>query len=394
MSEANTSVGLRPETLAAQALHGRDAATGAIVPPIQLATTYARDAAYQLIGPGYARDENPTHAHAERVVAALEGGAAALAFSSGMAAATTAIRAICGPGDHVVAPRVGYYNLRTWLGRFAARWGVGLDLVDPTDLDAVRAAVRPGATRLVWIETPANPTWEVTDIAAVAEVAHRAGARLAVDSTCATPVHTQPLALGADLVMHSATKYLGGHSDVLAGMLVGKHEDEAWARIRELRHDEGACLGPMEAYLLLRGLRTLFVRVERSSRTAQVLAERLAFLPGVTIRYPGLTSHPQHALAARQMQRGFGGMLSIQVGGGAETALHVVRRLSLWVPATSLGGVESLVEHRHTVEGPDTPTPPDLLRLSVGLEHEDDLFEDLRHALEYRAGPIRDGAAP
>jgi cystathionine gamma-synthase len=382
---------LRPETLAAQALHARDAATGAIVPPIQLATTYARDAAYRLIGPGYTRDENPTHAHAERVVAALEGGATALSFSSGMAAATTAIRAICGPGDHLVAPRVGYYNLRTWLGRFAARWGVGLDLVDVTDPDAVRAAVRPGVTRLVWVETPANPTWEVTDIAAVAEIAHRAGALVAVDSTCATPVHTQPLALGADLVMHSATKYLGGHSDVLAGMLVGKREDEVWARIRELRHDEGACLGPMESYLLLRGLRTLFVRVERSSRTAQMLAERLAFLPGVTIRYPGLTSHPQHAIAARQMQRGFGGMLSIQVGGGAATALHVVRRLSLWVPATSLGGVESLVEHRHTVEGPETPTPPDLLRLSVGLEHEDDLFEDLRHALEYRAEP---GEAP
>jgi cystathionine gamma-synthase len=380
---------LHPETLAAQALHAIDAPTGAIVPPIQLSTTYARDAAYQLPGPGYTRDENPTPGHAERVVAALEGGAAALAFASGMAAATAAIRASCRPGDHVIAPRVGYYNLRGWLERFAARWGVGLDLVDTTDLAAVRAALRPGATRLVWLETPANPTWDVTDIAAAAELAHAAGARLAVDSTCATPVHTRPLALGADLVMHSATKYLGGHSDVLAGVLVTRAEDEHWAALRELRHDEGACLGPLEAYLLLRGLRTLFVRVERASRTAHRLAERLAALPGVAVRYPGLPAHPQHAVAARQMQRGFGGMLSIQVGGGsaAADALAVVRRLRVWVPATSLGGVESLVEHRFTVEGPGTPTPPDLLRLSVGLEHEDDLFEDLREALAHRAPP-------
>jgi cystathionine gamma-synthase len=386
--------GYRRETLAAQALHAIDAATGAIVPPIHLATTYARDAAYELIGPSYARDENPTHVHAERVVAMLERGAAALSFASGMAAATAAIRAICRPGDRVVAPRVGYYNLRGWLERFSARWGVGLDLVDTTDPGAVRAAVRPGATRLVWIETPANPTWDVTDLAGVAEIAHRAGALLAVDSTCATPVHTQPIALGADLVMHAATKYLGGHSDVLAGMLVTRAEDEAWAQIRQLRHDEGACLGPLDAYLLLRGLRTLFVRVERSSQTAQALAERLAFLPRVTVLYPGLTSHPHHAVAARQMRRGFGGMLSIRVGGDAAAALRVVRRLRLWVPATSLGGVESLIEHRHTVEGAGTPTPPDLLRLSVGLEHPDDLFEDLRQALEHRTATIQAPKAP
>jgi len=381
---------LHPETLAAQALHAVDPTTGAIVPPIQLATTYARDAeSYQLIGPGYGRDENPTHLHAERLVAALEGGAVALSFSSGMAAATAAIRAICRPGDHIIAPRVGYYNLRGWLERFTARWRVALDLVDTTDPAAIRAVMRPGSTRLIWIETPANPTWAITDITACAEIAHRVGALLAVDSTCATPVHTRPLTLGADLVMHSATKYLSGHSDVLAGMLVGKAEDEVWAAIHELRHDEGACLGPLESYLLLRGLRTLFVRVERASQTAQRLAERLAFLPHVEVLYPGLTSHPQHALAARQMKRGFGGMLSIRVGGGAESALHVIRRLRLWVPATSLGGVESLIEHRYTVEGLNTPTPPDLLRLSVGLEHEDDLFEDLRHALEYRTRPIQ-----
>jgi len=366
---------VRPETLAAQALHALDAATGAVVPPIHLATTYARDADYRLVGPGYTRDENPTPGHAERVVAALEGGPEALAFASGMAAATTTFRALCKPGDHVIAPRVAYYALRNWLARWGARWGVAVDTVDTTDLAAVRAAVRP-TTRLVWVETPANPTWDVTDIAAVADLAHAAGALLAVDSTCATPVHTRPLALGADLVMHAGTKYLAGHSDVLAGMLVTARDDDAWARLRELRHDEGACLAPFDAYLLLRGLRTLYVRVERASRTAHALADRLAAL-GVTVRYPGLPAHPQHALAARQMQRGFGGMLSIQV----PDPLAVIARLRVWVPATSLGGVESLVEHRYTVEGPDTPTPPDLLRLSVGLEHEDDLFDDLRQAL-------------
>jgi cystathionine gamma-synthase len=296
-----------------------------------------------------------------------------------MAAATAAIRAVCRPGDHVVSPRIGYYALRAWLDRFCARWGVSHEAVDTTDLAAVRRAVRPG-TRIVWIEASSNPTWEVPDIAAVAEIAHAAGALLAVDSTCATPVHTQPLALGADLVMHAATKYLAGHSDVLAGALVTPRLDATWAQIAELRHDEGPCLGPFEAYLLVRGMRTLFARVERSSRTAQFLAEQLA-ARGVTVRYPGLPSHPQHAVAARQMQRGFGSMLSIQVGGGAERALAVVKRLRVWVPATSLGGVESLVEHRYTVEGPITPTPPDLLRLSVGLEHESDLLDDLVAAL-------------
>lgn len=373
--------GPRPETLAAQALHAIDDATGAVVPPLQVATTFARDAAYQLRGPMYARDDNPTPGHAERLLAALEGGAAALVFSSGMAAATAAIRAVLRPGDHVVGPAVGYFNLRGWLERFCARWGVALDLVDTSAPDALRRALRPGTTRLVWIESPANPTWEVTDLAAASELAHAAGALLAVDSTAATPVHVRPIAHGADLVMHSATKFLSGHSDVLAGALVTARLDDAWAQIAQLRHDEGPCLGAFDAFLLLRGMRTLFARVERSSATARALAERLAALPGVTVRYPGRADHPHHALAARQMERGFGSMLSLQVGGGAERALAVVGRLRVWVPATSLGGVESLVEHRYSVEGPDTPTPPDLLRLSVGLEHEDDLFEDLRDAI-------------
>ncbi len=369
-----------PETICAKALHAVDPATGALVPPIQMATTYARDASYQLVGPGYTRDENPTPVHAERVIAALEGGVDALAFASGMAAATAVVRAICKPGDRVIAPKAGYYNLRGWLERFCARWPIQLELVDMTDLSVVRAAARPG-TRLVWAESPANPTWEVTDLSGVATIAHGVGAVFAVDSTAATPIHVRPLEHGADLVMHSATKFLGGHSDVLAGMLVTARADAGWSDLRQLRHDEGACLGPMEAYLLLRGMRTLHVRVERSSATAATLAARLEELPDLRVLYPGLASHPQHAVAARQMTAGFGSMLSIRTGGGAERALAVVKRLRVWVPATSLGGTESLVEHRYTVEGENTPTPPDLLRLSVGLEHVDDLFDDLRDAL-------------
>jgi cystathionine gamma-synthase len=367
---------MRPETIVAKALDAIDETTGAIVPPIHLATTYARDADYRLIdGRGYARDDNPTPVAVERVVAALEGAVEARVFSSGMAAASAVIRGVVGPGDRVVAPRVAYYHLRGWLERFCARWGIVVEFVDTTDPDRLADAVRPG-TRLVWLETPANPTWETTDLAAAAAIAHRAGALVAVDSTAATPVHTRPIALGADFVVHSATKYLAGHSDVLAGIVACARADETWREIAQVRHDEGACIGPLEAYLLLRGLRTLFVRVERQSATALSLATRLA-ARGVTVCYPGLPEHPQHAIAARQMSRGFGGMLSIRV----PQPLAMIRKLRVWVPATSLGGVESLVEHRYTVEGPAGPTPPDLLRLSVGLEHQDDLFDDLAQAL-------------
>lgn len=369
---------LHPETLAAQALHAIDSATGAIVPPIQMSTTYARDADYALIeGRDYARDKNPTPVPAEQLLAVLEGGAEARTFASGMAAATTAIRSLTKPGDHVIAPKVCYFALRDWLTRFGAQWGVAITFVDTTSLDELRAAVRP-TTRLVWVETPANPTWDVTDIAGAAEIAHAAGALLAVDSTCATPVHTQPLALGADLVMHSATKYLAGHSDVLAGALVTRKLDEAWAAIGRTRREEGAVLGPVEAWLLLRGMRTLYARVERQSRTAAWLAAQLVQFPHVTVLYPGLPSHSQHAVAARQMTGGFGGMLSVRIPGDP---LRAIARMQLWVPATSLGGVESLVEHRATVEGPASPTPKDLLRLSVGLEHQDDLLEDLVEAI-------------
>ena len=234
-----------------------------------------------------------------------------------------------------------------------------VDLVDPSDLDALAAAIRPGATKIVWLETPANPTWAISDIAAAAGLAHQAGARLVVDGTAATPVLSRPLALGADLVMHSATKYLNGHGDVVAGALVTARADDFWARISALRHDAGAILGPFEAWLLLRGLRTLYLRVERASASAQFLAERLQREAHVAeVLYPGLADHPGHAIAARQMQGGFGGMLSLRVKGGEAAAIATAAHVKVWQRATSLGGVESLIEHRASIEGPARRCPP------------------------------------
>jgi cystathionine gamma-synthase len=374
---------LRPETLAAQTLAGVDAATGAIIPPIHVSTTYERDAdlGYSR-GACYSRPDNPTYAVAANALTALEGGAASLLFASGMAAATAVFQAL-DPGDHVLAPRVMYWSLRSWLTGAATRWGLEVELVDATDPAAVRAALRPAKTKLLWLETPANPLWTVSDIAALAELAHRAGARVVVDSTVATPALTRPLALGADLVMHSATKYLNGHSDVVAGALTCAREDAFWARIKLAQAQNGGVLGPFEAYLLQRGIRTLFARVRWQSDSALALAQRLSTHPGVAqALYPGLPDFPGHAIARRQMQGGFGGMLSIRVRGGREAAVAVAAKVRLWKRATSLGGVESLIEHRASIEGPGSPVPDDLLRLSAGLEASEDLFEDLRQALE------------
>jgi len=317
----------------------------------------------------------------EAVLAALENGAAALVFASCMAAATSVFQALA-PGDHVVAPKVMYWSLRNWIAGFANTWGVGVDFADMSDLDAVRRAIRPGRTKLVWTETPGNPMWNITDIAAVAEIAHAAGARLAVDSTVATPVLTQPIEHGADLVMHSATKYLNGHSDIVAGALVTRADDEFWARIKNNRIQIGAVLGSFESWLLLRGMRTLFPRVKTACAGAQKIAEALAANGHVrTVLYPGLSDFPGHEIAARQMRGGFGGMLSIRVRGGDAAAIRTAANIALWKRATSLGGTESLVEHRASIEGPGTPCPPDLLRLSVGLESTDDLIGDLEQAI-------------
>jgi len=296
--------------------------------------------------------------------------------------AATAVFLALRPGDHVLVPQVIYWAFRSWLVGWATEWGLRVEAVDMTDPARVEASVRRGETRLIWLETPANPTLVVSDIEAMAQIAHRAGALLAVDSTFATPVHTQPILLGADLVMHSATKYLNGHSDVIAGSVTTREEDDFWGRIRTVRSQAGTVLGPFEAWLLLRGMRTLFVRVAAQSRAAMRIAEHFERHSKVeAVLYPGLPSFPGHRVAARQMHGGFGGMLSIRVAGGAPGALSAIGKLRVWKRATSLGGVESLVEHRASVEGPQSPTPPDLVRLSVGLEDVDDLVRDLEQAI-------------
>jgi cystathionine gamma-synthase len=370
-------------SLAAQAMGRIDPLTRAVVPPIHVTTTYVRDPdnAYSS-GYAYGRPDNATVRDAEAVIAALEGaGAGALLFSSGMAAATAVFQAL-EPGDHVVAPKVMYWALRHWLTTHAARWGLDVELVAMDDLGALKSVMRPGRTKLVWAETPANPLWTITDIAAAADIAHAAGARLAVDSTAASPIHTRPLALGADIVMHSASKILNGHSDVIAGALAGAAADAFWQRIAQIRATQGGILGPLEAYLLLRGLRTLHVRAAAQAASAAELARRFAAHPHVAgVLYPGLPEHPGHTIAARQMEGGFGFMLSIRVAGGEAAAIGTAAEVGLWKRATSLGGVESLIEHRASVEGPNTPCPPDLLRLSVGLEDAGDLFDDLDSAL-------------
>lgn len=373
---------LHPETIAAQAGGTVDEATGAVVPPIHLSTTFERDPDNQYRrGMSYARPDNPTSRQAESVIAALEGADHACVFASGMAAATTLFLALERPA-HVVAPRVMYWALRRWLAHDAHAFGIDTTFVDTTDVDAVAAALKFGNTRLVWLETPANPLWSISDIAAIAKLAHAAGARLACDSTVATPVLTQPLALGADVVVHSATKYLNGHSDVLAGALAFARRDSLAERVAAERASFGAVLAPFSAALLLRGMRTLHLRVRHQVATAAIIADRLAGHPAVlNVLYPGRPEFPGHDIARRQMQGGFGAMLSIRLAGGEAAAIRAAARVEVWKRATSLGGVESLIEHRASVEGPGSICPPDLLRLSAGLEHPDDLIADLERAL-------------
>jgi cystathionine gamma-synthase len=360
-----------------------DENTRAVAPPLHLSSTFVRDEDNQYrSGRNYARADNPAFDQPEALLAALEKGEEALLFASGMAAATAVFQALQ-PGDHVVAPKVMYWSLRNWIADFSNRWGIAVDFADMSDADAVRRAARAGSTRLVWTETPGNPMWNITDIAAVAEVAHVAGAKLAVDSTVATPVLTRPIELGADIVMHSATKYLNGHSDIVAGALVTRARDQFWERIKQNRVQLGGILGSFESWLLLRGMRTLFPRVRTACANAQIVAEALAAHPHVrAVLYPGLPDFPGHDVAARQMQGGFGGMLSVRVNGGEAAAIATAANVRIWKRATSLGGVESLIEHRASVEGPDTPCPPDLLRLSAGIEDSRDLIADLSQALD------------
>jgi cystathionine gamma-synthase len=358
-----------------------------IVPPIHLASTFERaaDGSYPG-GRAYSRDASPAYDDAEEVLRQLEGGAQALLFGSGMAAATAVLQAL-EPGARVLAPRSMYWGLRKWMQDRAEYGHLALSFYDNADLAHLERQLEAAPTRILWVETPANPTWEVTDIRAAAALAQRHGASMVVDSTVATPVLCQPLALGADIVMHSATKYLNGHSDVVAGALVTREDTALWQRIRTMRAMGGAVLGPFEAWLLLRGMRTLHLRVRTASASTLQIATALEAHPAVAqVLYPGLPSHAGHAIAASQMSGGFGGMLSIRVkageAGGEAAAREVAARVQVFKRATSLGSVESLIEHRASVEGPDTLCPDDLLRLSIGIEPVADLLADLQQALQ------------
>ena len=369
-------------TVLAQAGHTPDPATGALVPPLHMSTTFGRDSENELIGDYvYARYQSPTVEHAEQLLARLDGGADAMLFASGLAAVAALFETVQS-GGHVVAPTIMYHGAQDWLRRIESRRGIGLTLFDATDPDALGESLRKGQTSVVWIESPVNPTWDVIDIRAAADLAHEAGAILAADCTVAPPVTTRALELGADLVFHSATKYLNGHSDLLAGVLVTREANELWEELGSVRKLSGGVLGAHDAWMLIRGLRTLPLRFERASESALQIARHLEGHPRLeAVLYPGLESHPGHEVARRQMTNGFGGLLSIRVRGGADEALDVIRRIRVFVRATSLGGVESLIEHRASVEGPHSEVPPDLLRLSIGLEDPGDLISDLDQAL-------------
>jgi cystathionine gamma-synthase len=370
----------KPRTIAAQALGAIEPETKGVALPIHLSTTFIRDPDNQYrTGYIYGRPDNATVRQTEAVIAALEGAADAMLLGSGMSAATTVVLALPA-GSHILAPKVMYWSLRNWLVTTAPRFGYRVDIVDMEDLAAVRAAMRSD-TKLVWIETPANPLWGITDISGVSEIAHAGGAILGVDSTVATPLFCRPLSLGADIVMHSATKYLNGHSDVIAGALATARSDDFWTQVKTVRAQHGTILGPFEAWLLMRGLRTLETRVKTATESAGILAQRLANHALVSsVLYPGLPSFPGHDIAKRQMS-GFSGMLSVRVKSGERAAIDAAARVKLWKRATSLGGVESLLEHRASIEGANSPVPPDLLRLSVGIEDPGDLIADLETAL-------------
>ncbi len=370
------------ETLAVHAGRTVDPTSGAVMPPITLSTTFARDGNGGLpSGYIYTRSSNPNRAQLETALAVLEAGKTALAFSSGQAALAAVLHAL-NPGDHLLYPVDLYHGTRNLIQNEFARWGLRADAVEMSDLEQVAAAWRP-ETRLIWVETPSNPQLRISDIQAIAELAHAHGAICAVDNTWATPVWQTPLTLGADLVMHSTTKYLGGHSDVLGGAVIwGESLDASFAdRLSAWQNLGGAVPSPFDCWLLLRSLATLPYRVRAQTEHAGRITEYLAGRKDVVrIHYPGLREHPAHDLAARQM-RGFGGMLSFEVEDAAR-AMRLASAVRLFLRATSLGGVESLIEHRASVEGPGSPTPAGLLRVSIGLEHPDDLLADLAAALD------------
>jgi cystathionine gamma-synthase len=373
---------LDAETLAAQGLGRVTETYREVVPPIHVSTTYERgaDGSY----PGgriYSRADNPSYDQAEALIASLERAKSALLFSSGMSASAAVFQALM-PGDGALVPRNMYWAFRKWLLEFAAPRGLNIELYENSSLDDLASKARARKPRVIWIETPANPTWDVTDIAAAAAIAREVGAVLAVDSTAATPMLTRPIELGANIVMHSGTKYLNGHSDVIAGALANAADDEFWQRVRYVRGSGGGVLGPFEAWLLLRGMRTLHLRVARACENAMAIATHFEGHPALShVLYPGLASHPGHAVAVKQMHGGFGGMISVRLKRGEAAAKEFTGKLRVFKRATSLGSTESLAEHRASVEGPGTLCPTDLVRLSIGCEHAGDLIADIQQAL-------------
>jgi len=378
------SDGLHPDSLLAHAGGGFDAATGAVVPPIQTATTFVRDEDYEPVLPGhiYSRDSNALYRKTEKLLAALEGGEDSRLFASGMAAIAAIVRSVR-PGGTLLAQSGIYWGTTLFLRKHCARNNIALVEADASDLSAFRDEFSVTQPDLVWLEVPSNPFLKVADIRKIAELCNGTSAVHCVDATAATPLILKPLSFGADLVMHSATKALNGHSDLLGGVVsTSNASSEVWTFISEERQNAGAVLGSFETWLLLRGLRTLALRVERMNTNAIDLARSLEAHPKVkTVLYPGLKSHPQHSLAKSQMTNGFGSLMSIMVDGGKDESLKVAGALDIFQRATSLGGTESLVEHRFTIEGEGSGIPENLLRLSIGIEHGNDLIADFDQAL-------------
>jgi cystathionine gamma-synthase len=354
--------------------------TGAVAPPIHLSTTFERNPASEPIGADtYIRESNPTQTQLENAMAPLESGEAALAFASGMAAGITVLQALT-PGSHVIMPDDAYYTYHAAFEEYFSKWGFSASVVDMSNVANVRAAVTP-KTKLIWMETPSNPMLKIVDIAAVSEIARKSGAITLLDNTWATPVLQRPLELGTDISMHSTTKYFGGHSDVMGGALMFAKKNDFFERCKHTLHVMGSVPSPFNSWLVMRGIRTLACRMRVHSDNGMAVAAGLKGNAALSqIHYPGLESDPGHTVAKKQMS-GFGGMMSIRVKGGRDAAMKVVSRVKLFTRATSLGGTESLIEHRASSEGPSSKTPQDLLRLSIGLEHPDDLLADLKQAL-------------
>ncbi len=372
---------MRKETKAIHATHFKDETAASIAPPLFLTTTFegSSDGSYPK-GHMYSRNSNPNRDSLEKGLAELEGGEIAFVFGSGLAAVSAVFQCLK-TGDHILMPEIGYYASYKLAEEIMGPWGLHVSRVDMTNLSAVEAAIRP-ETRLIWVESPANPLLTLTDIEAVCQVAHDRGILVGVDNTMASPILQNPFEFGADIVMHATTKYIGGHSDILGGAVVFK-KASAWSdRVKRVQILMGATQNPLDCYLLARGLKTLALRMGEHSKNALEIANRLEKHPEIEkVHYPGLPSNPQYALAIKQMPQGQSGMISIQIKGDEERARKVANRLQLFQQATSLGGVESLVEHRRSIEGPDSSTPGNLLRLSIGLEHVEDLWDDLNQAL-------------